>query len=484
MSDNQQNNQTPKSFPASTPEVAKMFGFHPEQLQTLAQTSQPPAALPASSSTSSPRFAGEAGQGEPAAKLPASTRGVFTNDESTRGGPMVEDVAHLSDHEPIHEEHLADYASATAGPKPYVKILKTILPYLAVFAVGIFLYYFFFSSVNFNAIVPSLPTQSTVTAPQQSAIQQLENQGLSGYDSWIAGYYYQANQSILDPNTDNSGNGFTNYEKYLLDLNPKTYDTLGLGMADSQAVSEGINPLTGAPLTQAQKDLIAKYIDMEAVMNRLSLNQVQHPSSVAGASTQNSFGSQSGQVPSQVRMQPSTVVVPSPTYQTQNTGAVLASQSLVDNNVDINTSVPGLLEIPDLKIKVPLMWSQDPKDFDQDLQNGVVHYPGTAMPGQIGTTYIAGHSSNYIWAKGSYNRVFAVLGDLKNNSSFQITVTTAAGQKVVYHYVVTRSQQYSPTDQAQFQNGGQSVVALSTCWPVGSTAKRLVVFGQLTQIEK
>ena len=132
---------------------------------------------------------------------------------------------------------------------------------------------------------------------------------------------------------------------------------------------------------------------------------------------------------------------------------------------------------------MPIVWSQDPKNFDADLQCGVVHYPGTALPGQIGTTYIAGHSSNYPWAKGSYNQIFSTLGKLANNTSFKITVTQTNGKTVTFDYVVTSSKQFSPTDQAQFANTGKSIVALSTCWPVGSTAKRLVVFGQLTQTE-
>jgi len=69
------------------------------------------------------------------------------------------------------------------------------------------------------------------------------------------------------------------------------------------------------------------------------------------------------------------------------------------SNLDINQSVPGRLQIPSLKIDAPLIWSSDPKNFDTDLQSGVIHYPGTALPGEIGTTYISGHSSNYSWAK-------------------------------------------------------------------------------------
>ena len=70
---------------------------------------------------------------------------------------------------------------------------------------------------------------------------------------------------ILDPEYDNSGNGLINFQKYLLKLNPKSR-SVGLGMADSQALSLGIDPATGKPLGE-EKNLIAKYVDMEVVSN-------------------------------------------------------------------------------------------------------------------------------------------------------------------------------------------------------------------------
>jgi len=45
------------------------------------------------------------------------------------------------------------------------------------------------------------------------------------------------------------------------------------------------------------------------------------------------------------------------------------------------------------------------------LRDGVVHlteevYPYSVMPGEIGNSYIVGHSSNYNWVKSNYNEVF------------------------------------------------------------------------------
>jgi LPXTG-site transpeptidase (sortase) family protein len=169
-------------------------------------------------------------------------------------------------------------------------------------------------------------------------------------------------------------------------------------------------------------------------------------------------------------------------YVAPNTGANLNTPDA--GSIAVDTETVGQLEVPSLKISAPIIWTKDTKDFNKDLQSGVIHYPGTAMPGQIGTTYISGHSSNYAWAKGSYNQIFATLGKLALNSSFQITIKQTNGQMATLHYVVISSKEYLPADQEQFKNTGKSVVALSTCWPVGSTAKRLVVVGELTQIEK
>ena len=84
----------------------------------------------------------------------------------------------------------------------------------------------------------------------------------------------------------------------------------------------------------------------------------------------------------------------------------------------------------------------------------------------------------------TYNYIFSKLGDLADNTSFKITVVQKNGKNAIFHYVVTHRKQYLATDQEQFVNTGKSLVALSTCWPVNTTAKRLVVFGELTQTEK
>ena len=426
--------------------------------------------------------------------------GSFDHNASVPHGlPVAQDVhsgihssdSHANSNSVAADSHALSSVESSASPdksKALVKIAKAAGPFVAVFVVGIFLYFFFFSSINFSNVLSSnMPKAST---PQQTALQQMEAADSAGYQKWISGFYYDVNDpKLLDPENDNSGNGLTNFQKYLLNLNPKSYDTLGLGVADSQAISNGLNPNTGIALNDSQKATISKYIDMEVAMNRLALYNLQNPGRVAGA-TINSNG---------ISTSPSTVgggfgqPVNLNQNQSQNNNNTAQSNQqntsgyitpISNSEVDVDTTVPGRLEIPDLKINVPIIFSSSPNNFEKDLQVGVVHYPGTALPGQIGTTYIAGHSSNYIWAKGDYNKIFSTLGNLPDNSSFKITVVQKNGKNAIFYYVVTSKQQYTPTDQAQFANTGKSLVALSTCWPVGSTAKRLVVYGTLTQVEK
>lgn len=153
-------------------------------------------------------------------------------------------------------------------------------------------------------------------------------------------------------------------------------------------------------------------------------------------------------------------------------------------NPVIDTNIPGVLEIPSISVTVPLIWTKDTKDFDEDLKKGVVHYPGTALPGQVGTAYISGHSSGYAWDKSLYKKIFSKLGNVPDYASFIMTLTLTDGTKIKQQYVVARRGIYKPDDQEQFKNTAEPLVALSTCWPVGTTKDRLVLFGKLVSTEK
>lgn len=482
-----------KKYPVSTSQVAQMLKFHSgvNDDSHSAAAGLPVAGLPVAAEMENSHDV--ARQSETQETAPASSDSNFSK---IVGNLYIRQNSGQADNVPpaagSHNSSAAPAKILTASPGPLKAFLKAAIPYVVVFSVAVFVYFFFFSKVDFSG---AFKVQAKPAAPKESALQQLQSKSLAGYNTWIKQFYFEVSDSkLLDPDADNSGNGLTNFQKYLLNLNPKSYDSLGLGMADSEALAKGINPSSGDALTDEQKAILDKYFDMETITNRLTLAHLQSSragqvagasSGILGNSAADPFASGGGQA--------SVYGIRSglPAASSQNGSASVSGvssgvsgQSPLAESLDIDQSKPGRVQVPSLKIDVPLIWTQDTKNFDKDLQSGVVHYPGTAMPGQLGTAYISGHSSNYVWAKGSYNQIFSTLGNLADDASFSVTVTLKDGKTATLHYVVTSRQEFKATDQAQFRNFPKSVVALSTCWPVNTTQRRLVVFGELTQIEK
>ena len=98
------------------------------------------------------------------------------------------------------------------------------------------------------------------------------------------------------------------------------------------------------------------------------------------------------------------------------------------NESEIDTNIPGRVDVPSVKISVPLVWTKNITDFDADLKKGVVHYPGTPLPGGIGNSYISGHSSGYLFDKSVYKNAFAPIGNTSNGTKFSITYTLKTGK--------------------------------------------------------
>lgn len=374
------------------------------------------------------------------------------------------------------------------------KIVKAVLPYLAIFIIGLGLYFFYFSDFSFNSIFNSdlLKIESLTKEETNKEYEQLKKDAANDYKIWLNQFFVDINDdSILSMDADVSGNGLTNFEKYLLNLNPKVFSTRGT-MGDGQSVLDGINPWTGKPFTDKQKALVERYINPELISNRITAAaitrgvtkyaQYVNPDSpyYIDPQTLQQVGS-GGQVivsPTQIS---STTPGSVPVNQQANNQS---NPTQLRTEEQIDQSKPALLEIPSNNISVPLIWTQDVKDFDPDLKKGVVHYPGTALPGEVGTAYISGHSSGYLWDKSPYKQIFAGLGNVADGTSFTITATQKNGKSVRFNYVVQRRGEYAANDQAQFLSTADSIVALSTCWPVGTTARRLVLFGKLTQTER
>lgn len=140
------------------------------------------------------------------------------------------------------------------------------------------------------------------------------------------------------------------------------------------------------------------------------------------------------------------------------------------------------LLIPKLKLNVPLVnpsmeallrqdWVQVESDIQTALLDGVVHYPGTAKPGQAGNFFVTGHSSYYPWAPGAYKTVFARLQELTPGDEYWVYFK---GDR--HRYIVTDKKEVSPSDVTVLdQPENKRMATLMTCTPLGTTLRRLVV---------
>jgi sortase A len=101
------------------------------------------------------------------------------------------------------------------------------------------------------------------------------------------------------------------------------------------------------------------------------------------------------------------------------------------------------------------------------LDYGPGHWPGTALPGQVGNVVVGGHRS-------SKHRVFRDVDQLVAGD--EIIFRDANGEHV---YVVNRVEIVEPTALWIVDPTPTATATLFACHPPGSTAQRIVVFADL-----
>lgn len=106
------------------------------------------------------------------------------------------------------------------------------------------------------------------------------------------------------------------------------------------------------------------------------------------------------------------------------------------------------------------------------LQKGVAHASGTAFPGEKGHIFLFAHSTDYFWNVGSYNAVFYLLYKLEKGDTVDIFFK---GQRYVYR--VVNKLVVNPQDvQYLTRKTNKEFLTLQTCWPPGTTLKRILIF--------
>jgi sortase A len=104
---------------------------------------------------------------------------------------------------------------------------------------------------------------------------------------------------------------------------------------------------------------------------------------------------------------------------------------------------------------------------EESLKKGPGHYMGAAMPGEHGTVAVAGHRTTYA-------APFRHLDKLRRGDL--ITIKMGYGR---FSYKVEEQRTVLPTDISVLRNKRYDRIVLTTCTPLFSAAKRLVVSAKL-----
>lgn len=133
------------------------------------------------------------------------------------------------------------------------------------------------------------------------------------------------------------------------------------------------------------------------------------------------------------------------------------------------------IRIDAIDVSAPILWDiqNKPKEVADGLSKGVIHIQGTSKPGESGNVFITGHSSNYPWAKGNYNDIFALLEKLVAGDKIQVRY-----QEKNYFYTVKELKVVSPDEISVMQQTSDNRLTLMTCVPIGTNLRRLIVTAQ------
>jgi len=136
------------------------------------------------------------------------------------------------------------------------------------------------------------------------------------------------------------------------------------------------------------------------------------------------------------------------------------------------------LEIPKINIEAPLIFpgTLDGEKIHEYLNEGVVWYPDSALPGTTGQTIILGHSAPPGWPKIKYDWVFTHLIDMEKGDE-------------IFVYFNNRKYTYEVKEKLFFEKGeevpeysltnSENVLILISCWPPGKDIRRIGVSAEL-----
>jgi len=104
------------------------------------------------------------------------------------------------------------------------------------------------------------------------------------------------------------------------------------------------------------------------------------------------------------------------------------------------------------------------------------HYKGSALPGQVGNSFVYGHSVlPWFFNPKNYKTIFSTLENLQSGDEFVVNYNNKDLKYKVETKSVLDPTKVNPLAEFKPKYLNESTVTLMTCYPAGTRAKRLLV---------
>ena len=136
------------------------------------------------------------------------------------------------------------------------------------------------------------------------------------------------------------------------------------------------------------------------------------------------------------------------------------------------TEVENSIYIPKIGVMAPIVIeeSEDREVLLKSLERGVLLFPGSVEPGNIGSTVILGHSSGAIWS-GGYKSVFSLINKLEKGDLVKVYFNN---EEFVYRVSKLNILSVEKLDEVVGDSNGTNTLFISSCWPIGPPWSRIV----------
>lgn len=161
----------------------------------------------------------------------------------------------------------------------------------------------------------------------------------------------------------------------------------------------------------------------------------------------------------------------------QSFGSLLGGENTAKDKILIPPDPNFSIIVEKIGASAPVIANVNAADkttYNQALKRGVAHALGTSFPGQAGVSYLFAHSTDTIFNVPRFNAVFYLLKDLEVGDR---VVVFFNGRR--FDYIVVERKITEPADVSYFtMKTEEQILVLQTCYPPGTTWKRLLVIAK------